>query len=289
MEKNKSVENKKIKYISYTIMYLFLLVLTLYTLYPILYIIFGSFKNNKELVSGGTNFLPDVFVFSNYIDAWTMGNFGRYTINSIFLSTFTTIGVLFVSTMAGYVFARKDFKFKKLLFNSLIAFMFVNVGSVSLRPLFELAVNLNLNQTLLGVVIILIGKHQATNIFLVRGYMSSIPKELDDAAAIDGCGLFRTYLQIILPVLKPIVATIALLTFRAGWNEYILPNVFTLSNPDMRPLTVGVVSLKYAGDGAAAWNIMFAGSAMSIIPIVILYLCTSKFFMSGLTSGSVKG
>lgn len=90
-------------------------------------------------------------------------------------------------------------------------------------------------------------------------------------------------------MLKPIMATIAILSFRQGWNEYIMPLVFTMSNEKLRPLTVGVNMLKNAGDGAAAWNIMFAGATISIIPILIVYCCFSRFFMSGLTTGAVKG
>ena len=146
-----------------------------------------------------------------------------------------------------------------------------------------------MNRSMWSVILICIGTNQVTNIFLVRGYMATVPRELDEAAAIDGCSFFQIYYKIILPVLKPVLATVALLSFRSAWNEFIMPQVFTMSNPKMRPLTVGVVALKTMGDGAAAWNIMFAGSAMSIVPIVIEYLFTSRYFMSGLTVGAVKG
>ncbi len=130
---------------------------------------------------------------------------------------------------------------------------------------------------------------QATFIFLVRGYMNTTPKELDEAAKIDGCGFFHIYWKIILPILKPVLSAVALLSFRGGWNEYIMPMIFTMSNPSLRPLTVGVVSLRNMGDRAAAWNIMFAGSVISIVPIIILYMFTSKYFMEGMTVGAVKG
>lgn len=277
------------KAIGNIIIYTFLILLTVFTIYPILYVVFGAFKTNQELVLGGTSLLPAQFSLTNFIEAWNLANFGRYTLNSIFLSTMVMIGVLIVSSMSGYCLARRDFKGKEALYGLLVAFMFINIGSVSLRPLFDLAVKVNLHQSLWGVVLICIGTNQATNIFLVRGYMATVPKELDEAAAIDGCGFFQIYFKIILPVLKPVLATVALLSFRGAWNEYILPQVFTMSNPDMRPLTAGVIALKTVGDGAAAWNIMFAGSAMSIIPIVVLYLCASRYFMSGLTVGAVKG
>ncbi|MDF2613412.1 MAG: carbohydrate transporter permease [Clostridia bacterium] len=287
MEKLK--ERKASKLIGYGIIYTCLIILTLFTIYPILYVVFGSFKTNQELVLGGSNLLPTQFNFSNYIEAWKLANFGRYTLNSVFLSTMVMLGILIVSSMAGYCMARRDFFGKEFLYGLLISFMFINIGSVSLRPLFELAVKINLHKSLWGVILICIGMGQATNIFLVRGYMASVPKELDEAAAIDGCGFFQTFYIIILPVLKPILATVALLSFRGAWNEYILAQVFTMSNPAMRPLTAGVIALKSTGDGAAAWNIMFAGSAMSIIPILVIYLLASKYFMTGLTEGAVKG
>jgi ABC-type glycerol-3-phosphate transport system permease component len=269
--------------------YVFLIFVSLLTMYPILYVVFGSFKGNQELLLGGLNLLPSKFVVANYTQAWKMGNFGLYTVNSIFLSLSVMIIVLINSSMAGYCFARKNFFMKNFIYAVMIAFMFINVGSISLRPLFELAVKLKLNNSLWGVIFIAAGGTQATNIFLVRGYMNTIPKELDEAAKIDGCTFFQTYWKIILPVLKPVLATIGLLSFRSAWNEYILPLVFTMSNAKLRPLTVGVVSLRMAGDGAAAWNIMFAGSAISIIPIIVIYMFTSKYFMSGLTAGAVKG
>lgn len=270
-------------------LFIFMLSIAVLTLYPVIYVIGGSFKENAELLAGGTSLFPKKWIIDNFIQAWKGADFATYTFNSIYLAT----GVMFLSvlssSMAGYVFSRKNFRGKELLYGLFVAFMFVNVGSVTLRPLFELAIKLNLNTSLVSVVFISAGMGQATYIFLVRGYMNSIPKELDEAAKIDGCTFFQTFYKIILPVLKPILATVALLSFRGGWNEYILPLVFTMTNPEKRPLTVGVTMLKNAGDGAAAWNIMFAGATIAIIPILIIYIFTSQYFMKGLTAGAVKG
>lgn len=289
MAAEKTVVKSKSYYISTTLIYLFLTCVALVTVYPIVYVILGSFKENKELVLGGINLLPQTFIVENYIQAWQKANFARYTLNSMFISISVMVLTLIIATMAGYVFSRRDFIFKEVIYGILIIFMFINVGSVSLRPLFELAVKVKLNTSLLPVIFIATGTGQATYIFLVRGYMNSIPKELDEAAKIDGCTFFQTYYKIILPVLKPVMASIALLSFRGAWNEYILPLVFTMTNENLRPLTVGVVALRKAGDGAAAWNIMFAGSTIAIVPILVVYILASKYFMGGLTTGSVKG
>ena len=268
---------------------LFLIPVTILTLYPIIYVILGSFKSNQELVLGGMNLFPKKFVIQNYVDAWRLANFVRYTWNSIFLSLSVMVGTLFIASMTGYCFARKNFPGKKLFLGFLIAFMFISIGSVSLRPLFDLAVKLNLHTSLLGVILITIGNEQARNIILAMGYIRTIPIELDEAAIMDGGSFFRIYWNIILPLMKPMLATIAVLSFRTGWNEYILPLVFTMTRPDLRPLTVGVISLKHTQDGAAAWNIMFAGCVLSIVPIIIAFIFANRYFFSGMTSGAMKG
>ncbi|MDR7810445.1 carbohydrate ABC transporter permease [Lacrimispora sp.] len=288
MEKSHTVYSKKTKML-HLFIEVFLILVAALTLYPLIYIMFGSFKENAELLRGGTKLLPEKFVLENYKQAWHKANFARYTLNSVVISVGVMLVTLLSSSMAGYVFARKNFKGKELLYSLFVAFMFVNVGSVTLRPLFELAVKVKMNTSLLSVILIAAGTGQATYIFLVRGYMNTISKELDDAAKIDGCTFFQIYYKVILPLLKPILATTGLLSFRAGWNEYIMPLVFTMSNEKMRPLTVGVTMLKNSGDGTAAWNLMFAGATISIIPIVIIYIFTSKQFMSGMTAGAVKG
>ena len=245
--------------IARALIWVFLLFIAVITIFPVLYVVFGSFKENKELLVGGANIFPSAWVIQNYVDAWQQANFARYTMNSLYISLGVMVLSLINATMAGYVFSRRKSKFKSILYSIFIAFMFINVGSVSLRPLYELA------------------------------FTDSLPRELDEAATIDGCTFFQTYWRIILPLLKPVLATVALLSFRGGWNEYIMPLVFTMTNDALRPLTVGVNMLKNAGDGTAAWNIMFAGATISIVPILIVYCCFSRFFMNGMTAGAVKG
>ncbi len=276
-------------YILRGLIWVLMLFMAVLMIFPVLYIVFGSFKGNSELLVGGTNILPKKWVFSNYSNAWKQANFARYTINSIFLALGVMIVSLLNSTMAGYVFSRRKFKGKEILYGIFVMFMFINVGSVSLRPLFELSVKLHMNKSLISVILISAGGGQATYLFLSRGFVNALPMELDEAAKIDGCTFFQIYRLVILPLLKPVMATIALLSFRQGWNEYILPLVFTMTNENLRPLTVGVNMLKNAGDGAAAWDIMFAGASIAIIPMLVIYCIFSRNFMSGMTAGAVKG
>ena len=271
------------------LLWVLLVFISIIVIFPVLYIILGSFKENQELLVGGANIFPQTWITQNYVDAWNQANFAVYTKNSLFLSFGVMIISLIVSSMAGYVFSRKTFPGKEIIYGIFTAFMFINVGSVSLRPLYELATNMKINTSLWPVILFSAGGGQATYIFLCRGYVNSVPKELDEAARIDGCSFFQTYYRVIIPMLKPVMATIAILSFRQGWNEYIMPRVFTMTNDSLRPLTVGVNMLKNAGDGAAAWNIMFAGATIAIIPILVVFVCFSRYFMGGLTSGAVKG
>ena len=288
MEKGHAVYSTQTKILR-GLIWVFMLFMAVLMIFPVLYIVFGSFKGNSELLVGGTNILPKKWVFSNYSNAWKQANFARYTINSIFLALGVMIVSLLNSTMAGYVFSRRKFKGKEILYGIFVMFMFINVGSVSLRPLFELSVKLHMNKSLISVILISAGGGQATYLFLSRGFVNALPMELDEAAKIDGCTFFQIYRLVILPLLKPVMATIALLSFRQGWNEYILPLVFTMTNENLRPLTVGVNMLKNAGDGAAAWDIMFAGASITIIPMLVIYCIFSRNFMSGMTAGAVKG
>ncbi|MBO7663537.1 MAG: carbohydrate ABC transporter permease [Clostridia bacterium] len=290
MAKNKAqiVYSPKQKAIR-VLLWLLLVIFAVIVIFPVLYIILGSFKGNQELLLGGSNIFPQQWITQNYVDAWNQANFAVYTKNSLLLSVGVMVISLIVSSMAGYVFSRKTFRGKELIYGIFTAFMFINVGSVSLRPLYELATGLKINTSLWPVVLFSAGGGQATYIFLCRGYVNSVPKELDEAARIDGCSFFQTYYRVIIPMLKPVMATIAILSFRQGWNEYIMPRVFTMTNENLRPLTVGGNMLKNAGDGAAAWNIMFAGATIAIIPILVVFVCFSRYFMGGLTSGAVKG
>lgn len=271
------------------LLYMFLLALAFITLIPIIYSFFGSFKSNMELMTNGASIMPEKFVFENYSKAWEVADFKTYTMNSVFLSFFTVVGVVFMSSMVGYVFARGNFPGKKIIFAVLTSTMFISLGTITLYPTIQVAQFLHINTSLWGVIIISVFSTHVTNVFLVRGFINSIPKEIDEAATIDGCGFLGIFLRIMLPLIKPIVATIAILTFKDAWNNYLLPMLFTISDPDKMPLVVGVVNLKNTGEGATSWNLMLSGMMISIVPMIIVYLCLNRYFVEGLTTGAVKG
>ena len=130
---------------------------------------------------------------------------------------------------------------------------------------------------------------QAANIFLVSGFVRGVPKELDEAATIDGAGMFRIFWQIIVPAIKPILGVVALFSFRQAWNEFVSAQVFTMSNPGLKTLSVAVANLRYSANAAAEWHIMAAGASIALLPILIVYLFANRQFITGLTAGAVKG
>ena len=263
------------KNIFLVVAYIFAIVMSVFTVYPILYTILGSFKTNAELTQGGS-FLPSVWHFENYSKAFMENDFIRYGMNSIIVALGVLVLAVFTTSTAGYVFARKKFIGKKLIFSLYGALVFVAMGSVTLYPTYTVLSTFHINKSLLGLIFALVGG-QITNVLLVTGFVSTIPTELDEAATIDGCSQYRTFFQIIL------------FSFRTAWNDYLTSFIISIFTPEIKTLTVAVVQMKYSINAAAEWHIMLAGASISIIPILILYVFAHRQFIDGLTAGAVKG
>lgn len=278
-----------IKYSYKSLAYIFLTAILIISIFPVIYIVLASFKSNAEILTSGANIIPQNFILDNYIQAWNLANFKLYTWNSLYMTFFIVIGSIITTTTLAYVLNRGVFAGRKLIYGILLSTMFVSLGTSSLLPQLKVAKLLGLHTSLWGVIIIRVMGINVTQVFIAKGYLATIPKEVDEAAKIDGCGFIRIYWSIIFPLLKPLIATIGLLSFRQAWNDYMLPMVFTLANPDKSPLVVGVVNLRNTGEAAASWNLMLAGTTIAIMPMIIAYLFLNKYFISGLTSGAIKG
>lgn len=275
----------------FTLKWLFIIAIVAFTVYPVLYITLASFKSKAEFATGSTHMIPHTWTVQNYVEAWQKADFARYTLNSLIFCGAVTIGSLLISSMAGYCMARKNFFGKKVLNAIYMSMMFISLGAVVYRPLFMMFVKLKLNNTLLPIILIQIGC-QASHIFLVTRFVKGVPKELDEAAAIDGCSTFRIYWNIILPLIRPIMGVIGLFAFRDAWNSYILPAIFTgfPGQEKLRTLTVGVVMLKNMGEEVdVPWHLVVAGASIAVIPMLGVYFAANKQFISGLSVGSVKG
>jgi raffinose/stachyose/melibiose transport system permease protein len=268
------------------LLWAFLIIMFVLTVFPVLMAFLGSFKTNAEL-TGGATFLPASWQFDNYVQAWKQANFSRFTFNSLFISVFATAGTLVVTAMAAYVVDRMSFPGKRIYVGIQAATMFISIGAVVLRPQYDLMIKLHLNTSLWAVILILVSAH-AYIFFILLSFMSAIPKDLDEAALIDGSSLANTFWKVILPLLRPGLGVAALFTFRGAWNEYLLPLVFTMSNPKLQTLTVGLANLRYGISAASQTHYMMAGACLSIMPLLVVYILANKSFMQ-MTAGSVKG
>ena len=269
--------------------YLVLGVIFVFVIVPILYTFMGSFKSNQELLTSGSTIFPSVFVLDNYRQAWRLANFEQYTFNSVYMSFFIVMGTIVTSTVAGYCFERGKFPGRNVIFAVVVSSMFVSLGSLTLYPTVMIAKWFGLSGSLWGVIVIRVLGMNVTNLFITRSYIRTLSPEIDEAAKIDGCSFFSTFVHIIFPLLKPLIATIAILEFRHSWNDYMLPMVFTMGRPERMPLVVGVVSLKSSGEAASSWNLMLAGTAISMIPMILVYIVFNRYFIQGMTAGAVKG
>lgn len=277
------------KRLSAAVTYLVLGIIFVFVIFPIFYTFMGSFKSNQELLTSGSTIVPSKFVLDNYKQAWSLANFERYTWNSLHMSFFIVLGTIFTSTVAGYCFERGKFKGKNTIFAVVVSSMFVSLGSLTLYPTVMIAKWFGINKSLWGVILIRVLGMNVTNLFITRTYIRTLSPEIDEAAKIDGCSFFSTFVHIIFPLLKPLIATIAILEFRHSWNDYMMPMVFTMSKPDRMPLVVGVISLKSSGEAASSWNLMLAGTAISMIPMIAVYMVFNRYFIAGMTAGAVKG
>ena len=278
-------------------LYTFLIIMVFITILPLLYTVSASFKTNFEIATGGINLIPKEPTFENYTTVWGMSGtslgskttYADYTFNSVKVSVLTVALVVVFTSMSAYCFQRGDFPGRQFLYWLFMCTMFIGAGTITIFPLLRITTTLKINNQV-GLAIVQAATAGASNLFLTMGYLKTISKEIDDAARIDGCSFFGTWWRIILPLSRPILATVALMAFRSSWNNYLLPNLMLSGNQAATTLVVAVVKLQSSGGaGASQYNLMMAGTMLAMLPMLILFLCLNKMFVEGITQGAVKG
>lgn len=252
--------------------------------YPFLWMVSASLKDQLEVFSSGLNLIPEAPQWENFQRAWVDARFGQYLANTVIVTVATVVIVVIRTAMTGYVLARYDFYGRKAILVVLIATLFVPAG-YTIIPVVELATRLGLLNSLGGMVIALSGGAHVAAILLYTGYFRSLPKELEEAAIVDGAGFVRTFVQVMLPLATPVTATVTLMTFLATWNTFFLPLVFTFSRPDLRTLSVGM--LAFVGENTTDWSGMAAAAVISLVPVVTLFILLQRYFVEGI-AGAVK-
>ncbi|WP_105614431.1 carbohydrate ABC transporter permease [Vallitalea okinawensis] len=264
--------------------YVFLWIITLITLIPFLWIWMSSFKSNKEILTSALA-LPTEFSFEGYIDAFNTAPLLNYYMNSIIVVVTSTLLGVFLVGMAAYVIARFDFKFKNIIFVTLSVSLLLPITAL-IYPIYSVIRGLGLYDTRSGLILVNIGLGLPTTLYILRSYFLSIPKELEEAAYIDGSGFFRTYLSIMIPIAKPGFATAAVLQFILGWNEFLFALVITDSK---RVRTVPLAINYFLSQFSFDYRALFAAIVIITIPSIIAFVALQEQVVDSLAAGSVKG
>ncbi|MEU8227389.1 carbohydrate ABC transporter permease [Kribbella sp. NPDC048915] len=253
-------------------------------IFPFLWMLSASLKDSMEMFAGGLKLWPSTFVWENYARAWNDAHFGRYLVNTIVVTVITVFLVTIRCALAGYVLARYRFRGSKIFLGVLVATLFVPTG-YTIIPIVKISMQLGLIDSLGGMILALSGGAYVSAILIYYGYFRQIPRELEEAAVVDGAGFVRTFFSVMLPLAMPVTATVAVLTFITTWNAFFLPLVFTFSRPDLRTVSVGMQA--FVGETATDWSGMAAAGVISIVPVVVLFIFLQRYFVEGI-SGAVK-
>ncbi len=253
------------------------------TLIPGLWMVSASLMPAGEASSFPPPFLPSRVTFEHYAELFTRLEISRYLLNSIIISTVVTAISLLFNSMAGYAFAKYRFAGRDKMFRFLIAEMVIP-AQVTTLPLFLLLNKLGLVNTYAGVIVA--GMATIYGIFLIRQFALSIPDSLIEAARIDGASEFRIYWSVILPLCKPIMVTLAIFTFLTVWNDFFWP-LIVLTDDSMYTLPVALAIL--SGEHVRDTELMMAGSVITVLPVLVLFIALQRYYIQGIMMGSVKG
>jgi multiple sugar transport system permease protein len=265
------------------LLYALLVTGALLALLPMIWMVSASLMPSGEASTFPPHFFPTRVTFAHYLDLFTRLSLGRYLFNSALIAIVVTLASLVINAMAGYAFAKLRFRGRDRLFRVLSAGL-VLPTQVAMLPLFLLLKNLGLINTYWGVIIP--GLASIFGIFLVRQYALSIPDEMLDAARVDGASELRIFWSIVVPGIVPILATLSIWTFLATWNDFMWP-LIVLSDESHYTLPVALANL--SGEHVQDTELMMAGSVITVIPVLLVFLFLQRYYIQGVMAGSVKG
>lgn len=260
------------------------ILIALMYLTPFYFIISNSFKPFKDILLDAASW-PVNFTVNNYTKAWEIINFPVAFKNSIIITVLTDIGIVIISSMTAYRLVRVPSKFNNFIFGLFVAAMVIPFQSIMI-PLVRMVGALGITNTRIGLIICYFGFGISLPVFLYHGFMKSIPKSIEEAAIVDGCSSYGVFFRIVLPLLKPMTATIIILNTLWIWNDFLLPSLM-LQDEALRtiPLAMNSFFAKYT----KKWDLALAGLVMSVTPVIVFFLSLQKYIINGVVAGSVKG
>lgn len=269
--------------ICYIPVFLILITLALLVIVPVIWMTFSAFKPEKEIISWPPTFIPHILTGQNFIDVQKRINILRYMLNSVIYAGGTTLFAVIVNSMAGYAYAFFDFKGKSGLFLLTLATMMVPF-QVIMVPLFLIVYKMGMYDSYWGLIIPRVVV--AGSIFMMRAAFTGLPKELAEAARIDGLSEFGIFRKIMMPQVRPAIITLTILSINGSWNDLLWPMIVT-SSTDMRTLANGLAL--FIGQNTIEYGAAFAGALISLLPMFLLYIFGQKYFVEGMASSGLKG
>lgn len=274
----------KLKPIEQIVVQFILLVYAAIVVFPIGIAILNSLKPNLGEVYKAPFALPSVWTWENYAEAWFGANFSAYFVNSAVIALSCVVIVTFCASTTAFVIVRMPFKGSAFLFGCFMLGVVIPIR-LAMAPLFVIVKSLGLLDQLAGVILVQSASMMPVAVFILTAFLRSVPAELEDAAKMDGALPFEIYWRVVLPLIRPALATVALLTFVQSWNEYFLPLIF-LQSESKFPITLGMTQFRLQFD--VQWQLMFAGILIMLVPTIIAFLLASRQFIQGLTQGGLK-
>lgn len=252
---------------------------------PFMWMVSTALKANVYVIEYPPELIPANPSLDNFIQAWAANNFRLYSANSALVAVTTTVLSVFLSAMMAYAFARFSFPAKELLFYIILLVLMVP-NMVGIIPQFFLIKTLGLRNSLWGLILVYAASNLSLNTFLLRGFIEQLPHELEEAILIDGGGYWTIFLNMIIPLSAPALATVALFTFMGSWGEFVWA-LTVIDDPLKRTLPVAIAT--FQGQHGTNWGLVFAASLIAAAPIMALFVSLQRYYVGGLTSGSIKG
>lgn len=269
--------------VAYTAIFFILVILALLVLVPVVWMALSAFKPEKEIISWPPTFIPQTLTTQNFIDVQSRINIVRYMLNSVIYAGATTALAVIVNSLAGYAYAFYEFKGKTMFFLVTLATMMVPF-QVIMVPLFLVVFKLGMYDSYAGLIIPRVAV--AGSIFMMRAAFAGLPKELAEAARIDGLSEFGIFFRIMLPQVKSAVITLIILSVNGSWNDLLWPMIVA-SSTNMRTLANGLAL--FIGQNTIEYGAAFAGALISLIPMFLLYMFGQKYFVEGMAGAGLKG
>jgi len=254
-------------------------------IFPLIWLIFFSLKSNSEIFGGNIIGLPEKFMWQNYKQAFVGGKVGLFFFNSVIVTGVTIIVSGLLASMTAYAIVRMKWKLSKPILTIFLMGMMIPVHA-ALLPLFLILKNLGLYDTLWALIVPYTAFALPMAIFILTSFLQSIPKELEEAALMDGCNIYQSFFRVILPIIRPALATVSIFTYLFTWNELMFAVTF-ISKQQYKTLTVGIMSM--VGQYSTNWGPIGAGLVIATLPTVLIYILMSNQVQRSLTSGAVKG